>query len=294
MIFTLLPCSGITPKKREWISFKIRLSWVSGKSQGTHLKRIITNTNIQTQTQTCLISEKKNQNSRKERNKMPETENRPRGEVRSQREERQCLHTNKNNKLLVAECIDNDIIDMTSSLIEIALRIRVQHFILTGQGRWRERRRRRRRRKSGTCQNTQIYYQLSVSGSESARVCALALSNFVCMCVWLQLRSHMRRVFGFGSTPCFCTFAGCCCNFGHWLSLSLLLVLLLLFHFHSRRRMYDNKWSTWGPSRRSGERMKWKRKRERERERERENWGAAWYCAFKRTCEQERTTTPMR
>lgn len=60
---------------------------------------------------------------------MPETENRPRGEeVRSQREERQCLHTNKNNKLLVAECIDNDIIDMPSSLIEIALRIRVQHF----------------------------------------------------------------------------------------------------------------------------------------------------------------------
>lgn len=182
MIFTLLPCSGITPKKREWISFKIRLSWVSGKSQGTHLKSIITNTNIQTQTQTCLISEKKNQNSRKERNKMPETENRPRGEVRSQREERQCLHTNKNNKLLVAECIDNDIIDMTSSLIEIALRIRVQHFFLTGQGRWRERRRRRRRRKSGTCQNTQIYYQLSVSGSENARVCALALSNFVCVC----------------------------------------------------------------------------------------------------------------
>lgn len=129
MIFTLLPCSGITPKKREWISFKIRLSWVSGKSQGTHLKSIITNTNIQTQTQTCLISEKKNKNSRKERNKMPETENRPRGEeVRSQREERQCLHTNKNNKLLVAECIDNDITDMTSSLIEIALRIRVQHF----------------------------------------------------------------------------------------------------------------------------------------------------------------------
>lgn len=129
MIFTLLPCSGITLKKREWISFKIRLSWVSGKSQGTHLKSIITNTNIQTQTQTCLISEKKNQNSRKERNKMPETENRPRGEeVRSQREERQCLHTNKTNKLLVAECIDNDIIDMTSSLIEIALRIRVQHF----------------------------------------------------------------------------------------------------------------------------------------------------------------------
>lgn len=128
MIFTLLPCSGITPKKREWISFKIRLSWVSGKSQGTHLKSIITNTKIQTQTQTCLISEKKNKNSRKERNKMPETENRPRGEeVRSQREERQCLHANKNNKLLVAECIDNDI-DMSSSLIEIALRIRVQHF----------------------------------------------------------------------------------------------------------------------------------------------------------------------
>lgn len=196
MIFTLLPCSGITPMKREWISFKIRLSWVSGKSQSTHLKSIITNTNIQTQTQTCLISEKKNRNSRKERNKMPETENRPGGEeVRSQREERQCLHANKNNKLLVAECIDNDIIDMTSSLIEIALRIRVQHFFFwqakeddenggeEGEG-----------TKSGTCKNTQIYYQLSVSGSESARVCALALSNFVCVCVAAVTLTHAQSL----------------------------------------------------------------------------------------------------
>lgn len=192
---------------------------------------------------------------------MPETENRPRGEeVRSQREERQCLHTNKNNKLLVAECIDNDIIDMTSSLIEIALRIRVQHFFFD-----RPRKMTRAAAKKAKAKEWHMSKYTNILPveceweRERESMCACSQQLCVCVCVWLQLRSHMRRVFGFGSTPCFCTFAGCCCNFGHWLltlSLSLLLVLLLLFHFHSRRRMYDNKWSTWGPSRRSGERMK--------------------------------------
>lgn len=60
---------------------------------------------------------------------------------------------------------------------------------------------------------------------------------------------------------------------GSCLSLSLsarllFIVLLLLFHFHSRRRMYDNKWSTWGL-----------RREERDTEREKENENELGNCA---------------
>lgn len=200
MLFTFLPCFWHYPKKREWISFKIRLSWVSGKSQSTQ--------------STCIADTFKEHNyqykykykhiHKQERTNMPDiqqeeikfekrkkqnTRNRPRGrqlhERRSQKSEKSVKVYTANTQTTTGwQCIDNDI--DTVNKIVIALRIRsmcAQHF-LTGQRRWRER---RRRRKSGTCQNIHIlvYYQLGapstllfmcVCGSESEHVCLLSAS----------------------------------------------------------------------------------------------------------------------
>lgn len=160
-----------------------------------------------------------------------------------------------------------------------------QHF-LTDQRRWRER---RRRRKSGTCQNIHIYYQLCalyVCGSESEQV-RYAYSQQVgchweCICVLPHIQQHMAavtlthaQILWLAARHVFVRLPVVVVIFllatkavGSCLSRSLrvfCVVLLLLFHFHSRRRMNDNKWSTWGLTR-----------GERERKRASELGNCAW------------------